>query len=460
MNGQFNHSESDHLIAGWQVLAQDLTVELDHSVTEDGGHALKISSSGSDGTALVQQVIELGDAGFGGATLRGRIRTRNVVPSATLVAMLDGAEGSLFIDDMSDRVVLGDTDWQEYTLYIPASTQAIRLTVGALMIGQGAAWFDDLALVAEPSLALVSDGLHPYLREALVLMQAHYLLTDRVDWRQVEASAAETHAQAAMPQLHASASMMLDALDDAHTQFMRPMATTAAGRDSDPAVVPVEVNQLSDSLVLIRVPPVPGSASELALTEFVNQAHEQLKAVDSPALCGWIIDLRDNTGGTMWPMLAAVGMIAGPGEVGGFIGSDGVLRTRWQYRDGQALVQTEDGPLIRSEATIDPFQPRNPGLPTAVLISETTASSGEALAIAFIGRPNTRLFGESTARLATANGAFSLPDQARLVFPVAYMADRTGTVHYPDVQPDEHTASDQASDAAQRWLKRRTSCGT
>ena len=38
---------------------------------------------------------------------------------------------------------------------------------------------------------------------------------------------------------------------------------------------------------------------------------------------GWIIDLRGNTGGNMWPMLTGIGPILGDGAVGSFVAADG-----------------------------------------------------------------------------------------------------------------------------------------
>ncbi|HEX6590292.1 MAG TPA: hypothetical protein VF039_14900, partial [Longimicrobiales bacterium] len=66
-----------------------------------------------------------------------------------------------------------------------------------------------------------------------------------------------------------------------------------------------------------------------------------------------------------------------------------------------------------------------------------TASSGEATAIAFLGRPDTRTFGQPSAGFVTANDTFELPDGAYLVVTVGYEADRTGTAHRDALVPDE-----------------------
>jgi hypothetical protein len=51
----------------------------------------------------------------------------------------------------------------------------------------------------------------------------------------------------------------------------------------------------------------------------------------------------------------------------------------------------------------------------AVLLSSATSSSGEAVAIAFRGNPNTRSFGQRTRGLTTANGRFTPSDGAIII---------------------------------------------
>jgi hypothetical protein len=75
--------------------------------------------------------------------------------------------------------------------------------------------------------------------------------------------------------------------------------------------------------------------------------------------------------------------------------------------------------------------------PVAVLVGPATASSGEALAIAFRGRPSTRLFGATTRGLTTSNRVFPLSDGSLLNLSTAAFADRTGTSYPNGVTPDE-----------------------
>ncbi len=99
----------------------------------------------------------------------------------------------------------------------------------------------------------------------------------------------------------------------------------------------------------------------------------------------------------------------------------------------------------------------------AVLTGPNTASSGEAVTIAFRGRQNTRSFGLPTNGLSTANGTFPLPDGAMILLTTAIEVDRTGRRYGGKIDPDERQESaskdnDAAMTAATEWLKKAPGC--
>ena len=73
----------------------------------------------------------------------------------------------------------------------------------------------------------------------------------------------------------------------------------------------------------------------------------------------------------------------------------------------------------------------------AVLTGRMTCSSGEAIATAFRGRPDTRSFGLETCGLPTANDEFPLSDGAWILLTVSRFADRTGVVYSGPIAPHE-----------------------
>jgi C-terminal processing protease CtpA/Prc len=166
-------------------------------------------------------------------------------------------------------------------------------------------------------------------------------------------------------------------------------------------------------------------------TAFANALHRTIAAADRDGLAGWIVDLRGNTGGNMWPMLAGVGPILGEGLAGYFIDPDGA-ESWWEYRDGASWNDAEL--LQRVDA---PYRLRREAPKVAVLIDNGTVSSGEAVLIAFQRRPDTRSFGTATCGRSTANMEYKLSDGASLFLSVAIMADRSKFPYGAQVLPDE-----------------------
>src|ERR1700761_3679910 len=176
---------------------------------------------------------------------------------------------------------------------------------------------------------------------------------------------------------------------------------------------------------------------------------------------GWIVDLRGNTGGNMWPMLAGIGPILGDGSVGSFVANDG--NVSWFYQDGKTGTRNPAG-LETVSLTLqeEPVLQTPSVAPVAVLVDNSTASSAEAITIAFHGRPATRSFGSRTAGKSTAVQPFKLDDGAELYLTTAIDADRSGKAYPDGFTPDEVIpynsssvpleGNDAVLQAAQKWL--------
>lgn len=176
---------------------------------------------------------------------------------------------------------------------------------------------------------------------------------------------------------------------------------------------------------------------------------------------GWIVDLRGNTGGNMWPMLTGIGPVLGDGPVGSFVAADG--NVTWFYLDGKTGTRNPAGlETVSLSLDEEPVLQTPSSAPVAVLVDSSTASSAEAITIAFHGRPNTRFFGTHTAGKSTAVQPFKMDDGAELYLTTAIDADRSGKAYPDGFTPDQVIATNSAnipqegSDpvvlAAQSWL--------
>jgi len=198
-------------------------------------------------------------------------------------------------------------------------------------------------------------------------------------------------------------------------------------------------------------PKVGAEVQQDARTAAAHALRETIKAQADKASCGWIVDLRHNAGGNMWPMLSGLAPVlrtssGGEEVLGMFTRAEG--RDRWVLK-ADGLWAGEHRIPVRVAEWSDA---RVTGLPVAVLIGPKTASSGEAVALAFRGRARSRSFGGPTAGFSTANQPTHLVDGSILLLTGALMADRKGRGDGHPITPDVPVNGGDAAAAARTWL--------
>lgn len=167
---------------------------------------------------------------------------------------------------------------------------------------------------------------------------------------------------------------------------------------------------------------------------------------DSAEITAWIVDLRNNLGGNMWPMIAGLGPLFEGNPLGHFIDADENI-TPWGYEDGRAVL---GGNTITTVSA--PYSLINPLPRLAVLSSRRVASSGEATLIAFKKQFNVRIFGTDSCGLSTANTAFPLSDGSTLFLTTAITADREQEKYGERVAVDQAVSPDNVLSEAIAWL--------
>jgi carboxyl-terminal processing protease len=309
-----------------------------------------------------------------------------------------------------------------------------------------------------PTLADITPDARAYLDQALVIMQEHSILRDRVDWETVIAKAYRKAWGARTPaDTYSAIRLALRELGDHHSFLMSPEQVTVLHDGTTAAASPDPWGELlEERLGYLFLPGFAGVGD--SVNRQATRIQQIVRDVDALAPCGWIVDLRENTGGNMWPMLAGVGPILGEGRVGAFVSPDGE-RVDWTYVDGEA----KDGDAVEAKVEGPAYALTEPSPPVAVLTGHSTVSSGEAIAVAFRGRPNTRSFGHLTAGLSTGTGEFVLSDGAWMMLAVCASADRTGQVYGSWIEPDQvvtqrGTEGDPPLQAAIDWLLDQPAC--
>lgn len=186
--------------------------------------------------------------------------------------------------------------------------------------------------------------------------------------------------------------------------------------------------------------------------EFASTLHNLIKDFNQEAPAGWIVDLQGNGGGNMWPMLAGIGPLLGKegGVVGGCQGPGAEDSQDWTYENGASYFSDFGYPLCQASRPYEGVIEED--IPVAVLTDQNTASSGEAIAVAFKGRANTKSFGAETYGVPTAIKQFPLPDGSILGLTTGRFRDRDKNQYDSAIAPDERAES--PLEAAKEWIRK------
>lgn len=191
------------------------------------------------------------------------------------------------------------------------------------------------------------------------------------------------------------------------------------------------IDMTEDGILVITIPDFSGN--EIQARQYAQTLLDGI----SPDVQRVILDLRGNTGGNMYPMIAGVNALLPDGIVLKFRRQNG----RESNLTAEYIANVQG---VERKATISPD--------IAILTDGDTASSGEALLICFRGLSNVRTFGSPTAGYASANRSFDMRDGSILVITTSCDVARTGEVFCDDpINPD--CLTDTPMDAALEWLR-------
>ena len=287
-----------------------------------------------------------------------------------------------------------------------------------------------------------------YLESVVTVMQNNSIKRLTIDWNAFRAEVFDAAREAqTIPDTFPAIRVALSRIGDGHSSYRSVSGTvifvsnrscTGRGGPSGAGV--------PDSVGYVSVSAFSGTPAEA--TAFATNIQAAIRGMDRDGLSGWIVDLRGNGGGNMWPMVAGLGPVLGDGLLGYFISPTGA-ETRWEYRDGASWIETSVAQRVS-----DPYRLRRDQPRVAVFVDNLVASSGEATFIAFRQRPDTRSFGVATCGLSTANSQFTLSDGAMLTLTTSVMADRARQAYGDRIAPDEIVSErDQLVPRAIAWLQ-------
>lgn len=456
-------------LSDWRLQSDDPATGLDDEVVYEGTHSLRVVAIDGEGGRRFSRRLAVPRTGD---RIRISAYARNEGPNAApeIWIRVGGDRGLLYVDRTSPT--LRDDRWERVTIEAPLSARAESIEIGGDVRGSGTVWFDSfsiepLAASELPDPAAVATR---YLSQSLDIMQQHSLRTREIDWQTFRAAAlAQARGARDAEDAHLAVQFALGELADGHSYFMSPrqMSRLDDGPVSNARTGRAPVSPRSALLAsgagYIQVPGFAGG-EQRAQMQFAVELQSVIRDLDTAGACGFIVDLRDNRGGNLWPMLVGLGPLLTQGESGAAVYPDSTRQAFW-YRDGKAGLG--DAVQLRVH---EPYVPeRTPSV--AVLTGRSTASAGEILAAAFRAEPSARSFGAPTRGAHTSTRVFPLYDGAALVLAVAATSNRLGEIFTGPIEPDQPVAvsvgsraarpleEDPVATAAAHWLASMSECG-
>ena len=270
------------------------------------------------------------------------------------------------------------------------------------------------------------DGNKAYVRKAVSIMDKQGIFATGPEWDD-----AKREALAATPTTLDEAREIVRTAGKVaggkHTFLKTESEVTEDATSTDWEMPSVSVDEYG--IAVIKLPPFSGNRDE-----GIKYAKTVLDAVPDN-IKGVVIDLVDNRGGNMYPMIAAVHR---------FLVDDDILRFRTRKR-----TQWIQLPFVVQGAGVSLMSRIE--CPVAILTNEWTASSGEATLLCFRGLDYVRVFGSPTAGYASANQPFPLPGGDQLILTTGCDVARTGEVFCDDpISPDVLT--DTPLEEALEWI--------
>lgn len=209
-------------------------------------------------------------------------------------------------------------------------------------------------------------------------------------------------------------------LHDNHSCFIKRHNCSNAQSDTLTGLFSVNVEE---GIGVINLPTLITDVDQpdaILNEEWVIQVHNSIECVAPKVTNGWIINLTQNTGGNMYPMLAALSYFYNDSIIGGFYSMiKGDAQKVLVSFDGQAFTFDDQTLTYKMR-----FKTNQNTLPVIVLINKNTASSGEFVALALKRQKHVIIAGQESQGLATGNEVMQLPHAlGNYMLTVAYYLD-------------------------------------
>lgn len=275
-----------------------------------------------------------------------------------------------------------------------------------------------------------------YLNEVLEIVKKNSINKDSVNFKVIKRNALSKLSNVnTIEESYPIVQSILRELEDNHSFFMSKehvknwKSTSKSNEEFE--LITFSGKLLTDNYGYIKMDGFR-SGDSISIQKYADSLQSKIKSIDNKNIKGWILDLRENTGGNCWPMLTGIGPILGNGICGYFVEKNG-NKSSWFYKNGESGINE----FTFTKVSHQPYEVYDKSKPIAVLTGSKTSSSGEVVVTAFHNKENTKSFGTKTYGVSTGNKNFSLSDGSMILLTTSIYADRKGIIFGAEIEPDE-----------------------
>jgi len=449
-------------------LAAGLAVHRDNSVTRSGKYSMKISVSDADNFIMAAtQSCDINISSPQRIRIIAWIKTKDSKKGAGINCTQSNPKNKR-LDYTSSRMqgtlVMNTKEWTKTTLEVLLHPETKQIEIWAHLYGAGTVWFDDISIEKiVNNKSATSPIVSKYVDTLIKKVKEYSYYKDSINWKLFSnqlknlSKGMRSYKEAKLITYYVLGELRMHG--DNHSGLMSKEEVKQFGaEDIQGRGREVTAKYLGDGIGYVSMPGF-ASMNDSIRVAFSTKTQELIKRIDTENnICGWVIDIRDDNGGSSPPMIAGLGPVLGEGVYAKDVSprNDTYIN---MYKNG-ASYALENGKVIEVSITrvLKPYKLKNEKVAVAVLIGPNCGSSGESVAAAFIGRHDTKLFGQPTAGFTIGNEDFTLPDSSMMFIASGVQTDRYGKKYpdriYPDVYVEETNdgINDITLRRAHEWL--------
>lgn len=288
--------------------------------------------------------------------------------------------------------------------------------------------------------------------QALKMIQDYSVKKDSLNWDDLKKTVNDSFIRFnSNEDVYKAIGYTIKLIDDGHSIFIAAQ-NPGLEKITNPLLIdtlslPFINNRIIDGRIgYIRLPGF--IANDSLSTLYALQIRKTLINIDTTAnLSGWIIDLRNNSGGKLTSESLGLSPLFSLPLIG--ISCD----NKSKYKPIKLL----DNYFYYDDIVIDSLNYSstliNKNKKIAVLVNDKTVSAGEFLALAFTFQEDTKLFGSKTKGKTSHLTLFEFKSNAKLLLATSYYCDKNSNIKIGGLVPDTVCKYEESLSKAIEWIK-------